>query len=519
MRRLRLGVIALSIPVLLAACGGSSDDKEPLPQEPAGPPPRGSLIESPAPLVRSLSPADLVVALGGKLEGEAFLRVAGSPTCRVDVHQLRYHSVGVNDEPVTASGALMIPAGIEPECQGERPILLYAHGTNTNRAFNMVDVTSEDNLEAALMAVAFAARGYIVVAPNYVGFDSSDAPYHPYLNADQSAKDMMHALSAARSTIPTRDAPITRASNQLFITGYSQGGHVAMAAHRAMQSAGMPVTASAPMSGPYALAAFGDAVFQGQVNASAPLFLSWMLTGYDRAYGDLYSAPTDVFQSPYAADIETLLPSTLSRSELYSTGRLPRDQLFSEVPPDPAFAPYTPATAPAELADVFARGFGPQHLITSSFRLAYLQDAQANPDGAFPNTTDAAPAATPAHPLRRAFKTNDLRNWTPSSPVFLCGGHDDPTVYYFNTQFMQSYWAPSGAPVSVLDVDSSSEANDPYEDLKDGFEATKVLVAANAVIGGAGDGGDAAVLEAYHTTLVAPFCLTAVARYFDALVP
>jgi hypothetical protein len=156
-------------------------------------------------------------------------------------------------------------------------------------------------------------------------------------------------------------------------------------------------------------------------------------------------------------------------------------------------------------------------LITNAYRLGLLQDAQTNPDGAFPNTTDAAPAAAPAHPLRRAFKANDLRDWTPTSPVFLCGGHDDPTVYFFNTQFMQSYWAPTGAPVSVLDVDSSVEADDPYEDLKDGFEAAKNLIAAEAVIGGTDE--DAAVLEAYHTTLVAPFCLTAVARYFDAMVP
>ena len=37
-----------------------------------------------------------------------------------------------------------------------------------------------------------------------------------------------------------------------------------MATHRAMQAAGMTVTASAPMSGPYALSAFVDAVFRGR---------------------------------------------------------------------------------------------------------------------------------------------------------------------------------------------------------------------------------------------------------------
>ncbi len=515
--RLPRALFLLPTLLLLAACGSSGDDDD-QEQGEATPPPRGTLIESPAPRVRSVSVADLVLALGGTLEGQQLLQFAGTPACRVDIHQLRYQTVGVNDEPTTASGALMIPAGVDPECQGDRPVLLYAHGTTSDKSFNMVDIDNEENVEAILMAAAFAARGYIVVAPNYVGYDTSSADYHPYLNADQSSKDMIDALTAARSTIPTRFAPTTDQSDQLFVTGYSQGGHVAMATHRALEAAGMPITASAPMSGPYALAAFGDAVFYGQVNDGAPLLLTMLITGYQRAYGNIYSNTTDVFEPSYASGIESLLPTTMSRSQLFDEGHLPNHQLFSDVPPDPAFAPYTPATEPEDFAPIFERAFGPEHLITNDFRLAYLQDAQATPDGAFPTTTTAAPADAPAHPLRQAFKTNDLRNWTPVSPMLLCGGSNDPTVFYFNTQFMQSYWAPTSAPVTVLDVDSEPTSGDPYEDLKQGFEAAKVLVAANAVAEGATDLGEAAVLEAYHAGLVAPFCLTAVGGYFDDLV-
>jgi hypothetical protein len=36
------------------------------------------------------------------------------------------------------------------------------------------------------------------------------------------------------------------------------------------------------------------------------------------------------------------------------------------------------------------------------------------------------------------------------------------------------------------------------------------------VLRGATDGGAAAVFEAYHATLVAPFCLAAVINFFDA---
>lgn len=501
----------------LSACddGRSSDD--PAPQE-SGPPPRGSLVENPPPRVDSISVAELVATLGASFEGQALLEITGEPACRIDVHHLKYHTVAPGDAPTIASGALMVPAGTGPQCQGERPVLLYAHGTTSERAFNMADIRNADRIESILMATAFAAHGYIVVAPNYVGYDIS-SQYHPYLNADQSSKDMIDALTAARAALPTSDAPTTRPSAQLFVTGYSQGGHVAMATHRAMQAAGMTVTASAPMSGPYALAAFGDAVFYGQVNAGAPLHLTMLITGYQHAYGNIYASATDVFEARYASGIETLLPSTQARSALYEQGLLSRQQLFSDTPPDPAFASYTPPSQPAEFANVFAQGFGPDHLITNSFRLAYLDDAQASPDGGFPTTTTTLAPDAPAHPLRQAFKLNDLRDWAPTSPMLLCAGNGDPTVFFFNTQLMQGYWAPTSVPLTVLDVDAEPVENDPFADYKRGFEAAKILLAANAVASGANDGGTAAVQEAYHATLVAPFCLAAVRSYFASLVP
>jgi hypothetical protein len=174
---------------------------------------------------------------------------------------------------------------------------------------------------------------------------------------------------------------------------------------------------------------------------------------------------------------------------------------------------------PADLAPVFAAGFGTENLVTNSFRLAYLQDAQAHPDGGFPAVTDGRPATSPANPLRQAFKTNDLRTWTPTSPVFLCAGDEDPTVLYMNTQLMRDYWAANGATaeIRVLDLDSGVSLDDPYAARKIGFAAAKAAIAAAAVSGGATDNGVAAVTEAYHSTLVPPFCLSAAKSFFDAL--
>ena len=67
----------------------------------------------------------------------------------------------------------------------------------------------------------------------------------------------------------------------------------------------------------------------------------------------------------------------------------------------------------------------------------------------------------------------------------------------------------------MLDVDSAVTSGDPYGDLKKGFAAAKALVAADAVAGGATDGGAMAVLQAYHAGLVPPVCLSAVKSFFD----
>jgi hypothetical protein len=481
-------------------------------------PARGTLLQNPPELVATVSAEDLLGDLSTPIN-LVLLEQAGSPVCDIAVHRINYTTVGGASEDTTATGALMVPAGSDATCHGARPIILYAHGTSAERSYDIANLSNQENAEGLFLAAFFAAHGYIVVAPEYTGYNTSTLPYHPYLNADAQASDMIDALTAARSALPTRSAPDTSDNGKLYVTGYSQGGYVAMATHRAMQAAGMTVTASAPMSGPYALSAFADAVFFGRVNGGAQVFTTFLITGYQSAYGDIYASPADVFEPQYADGIESVLPSTKPRNQLYADGDLPQSALFDLVPPDPAFADITPATTPPELAAVFARGFATDHLIRNSYRLSYLLDAQANPDGAWPQATTGEPPPNPGLPLRQALKRNDLRNWTPSSPTLLCGGNADPTVFWLNTEAMRAYWTshvPTGS-VTVLDVASApSGVDDPYAPVKERFSIARDLVAAAAVAGGATDGGAEAVTEIYHAGLVAPFCMEAVKAFFAA---
>lgn len=476
----------------------------------------GTLLQRRPELITTIAAPVLLLELGS-LANTEILTLGGKVRCAVAVHRIQYATVGAAGERTTASAALMVPVGLNRLCRGPRPVLLYAHGTSTDRDFNVADLRVQKNPEGMLMA-AFAAMGYIVVAPNYAGYDTSTLDYHPYLVADQQSKDMIDALSAARGALPVAAAPITTSDDgRLFITGYSQGGHVAMATHRAMQARGMTVTASAPMSGPYALAAFSDAIFAGRVNRGSTATSVLLVNAYQRAYGDILGAPDDIFEPRYASGIESLLPTAEPRSALYALGRLPADALFSLSPPEAAYADVTPATVPAALAPVFAAGFGEDNLIRNSYRLRYLRDAESSPDGAWPTTLDGAPPAAPALGLRKALSQNDLRNWIPTAPMLLCGGRADPVVFWSNTQLMEGYWAPRApatARISVLDVDSAPTDGDPYANIKERFARAKQFVAFSAVVQGATDGGAGAVADAYHSALVAPFCLAAVDAFF-----
>ena len=388
-----LGLIVLV--AALAACGSKSHS--PPPATSSGTPQRGALIGNQK--VATYAPSDLLSLLAGSDLGKTFLQLAYTPKCTITVYHLAYQTADPQGNLTPASGALMVPSsGSDVDCTGARPIVLYGHGTTTDRNFNLAQLDAADSTEGVLLAAVFAAEGYIVVAPNYLGYDTSTLGYHPYLIAAQQSQEMIDAVTAARAALPTSDAPGSTDGGKLFITGYSEGGYVAMATHSAMQSAGMTVTASAPMSGPYALSAFADAIFEGRVSASATVNVALLVPAYQNAYGDIYATPSDVFESKYAASVPTLLPSTTPLGTLQAEGKLPA-ALFNSTPPAPGYAAYTPATSPANLASVFAAGFGTDDLINNAYRGTYISDALMQPDGGFPTLTDCLPPANPTNKL------------------------------------------------------------------------------------------------------------------------
>ncbi len=528
---------------VLAACGSSTQTSAV-----ATSTAHGTLDENPPLRIASLDAAAFAADLSGTSSGAQLLELTGAPTCGVDFYYVKFWTVGGAGETTESSGALMVPTGSAAGCTGPRPIVLYAHGTDTDQATNIADITNPSNTEGALIAATFAAQGFIVVAPNYAGYDISTLGYHPYLDAVQNAGEMMDILAAARAALPNTMSSATSDSGKLLITGYSEGGYVAMATQRAIEAAGGTVTAAAPLSGPYALEAFGDDVFFGGVNLGSTVFSPLLTTSYQHAYGDIYTATTDIYNLTYATGIATLLPSLTPIDTIFADGMLPETALFDSTTPTVTIhgsatlsAELTAALAvPSNPADpqtpLFDLGFGTSYLITNDYRVSYAINAATFIDGAgplappnSPPTVAAIPAMipsptlAPAFAFRQALNTNDLRNpaWAPNSPTLLCGGDADPTVFFsVNAGTMASFWSalPPGA-LTVLDINGTPSG--PFAPLQTAFQQSQAALFAfyESPAGGSlsAEAAEAQVVQQTHTA-EAPFCSVAARSFFNLIL-
>ena len=507
------GVIAA---LLLASCGGGGGDSGAIiigPGGGGGGTGRGSLVSSPPPRTSSFTADEFKALLNLSTSGKALEQVAGAPRCGVEVRSVEYRTVGAKGEATNATAALMLPTGSGAPCSGAKPIVLYAHGTSPARNYNLADFANPSQpaaFEGQIVAAMFAAQGYIVVAPNYAGYDKSTLPYHPYLNGDQQGKDMVDALAAARTALPSVSATDGGA---LLVTGYSQGGYVALAAQRELQSSGKTVTAAAALSAPSAISLMLDYSFSGWPTLGATVFTTMLIESWQQQFGNVYSATGDIFEAQYANGIDTLLPSLTPINDLLATRKLP------------PLAMYPANATPGPVSPALAIFYGAGTLIKQSYLTQGANDIAANPcaGNALPATATSLSTAAPLDckpglMLRQAAVANDLRNWLPVRPLLMCGGALDPTVNFLSTRATAGYFRARGMPaaaLAVLDLEEAGGASDPFAAARAGFATAKANLFASTA--GTPDVKASAVTQAYHGALVAPFCLASARGFFESV--
>lgn len=381
------------------------------------------------------------------------LSVAGKPKCGVSIYSLHYQTVDGSKHKTEASTAVMIPSGGE-QCQMRKRIVLYAHGTSVNKNYDMtnMEINTGERSEGIAAIAFFASQGFIVISPNYAGYNGSTLDYHPYLNADQQANDMFDGLQAAYTHFPDQIPHGTG----IFITGYSQGAYVALATQRRLESShsGLNVDAVAAGSGPYSLSLLVDNAFNGAPGTMAPVFINLIATSWQKAYGNIYSYPAELYSTQYSQHAEKLLPSTITLDTLYKQMKLPERVVFQS-----GSLP-GPVSTPPETGRVANAGFAQKnYYLNTLYRNRITHDISENPCNAA--SGEFISSCKPTTGLRQDAVINDLRSFTPAAPVFFCGTHTDTTVNYVSTTAMIHYLTQQGAAARthVIDLAAAHPTN------------------------------------------------------------
>jgi hypothetical protein len=225
-------------------------------------------------------------------------------------YRVAYTTLSVHGVPDTATGLLAIPD------QAGRifPRLVYQHGTSGSKQ-DVPSVNVTNNGEG-IVGTLFAGMGYVAFLPDYLGLGPTSKGFHPYVHAASEAWAAMDMLRAGAAFLQQEQVAI---NDQLFITGYSQGGHGAMALHRAVEqdpAEEFTVTAAAPLSGPYSISGVMRDLILKDTVYYYPAYIPNTALSYQTVYGNLFNDLTDMFKPEYAALIGQFYSGAISLSEL-----------------------------------------------------------------------------------------------------------------------------------------------------------------------------------------------------------
>ncbi|CAN5384596.1 hypothetical protein BH09BAC1_BH09BAC1_18870 [soil metagenome] len=300
----------------------------------------------------------------------------------VDMYEISYKGLWLDSSFVLAKGVLYVPKSEKPLAE-----MVYCHGTriSVDQSYGIQDLEQ-------VVTMMHAADGYISYFPFYYGLGGGEKE-HIYHDAFTEAMSVIYMVKACREIFPALNV---KTSGQLFVTGYSQGGHAAMATHKMLETGAFPdvqITASSPMAGAYDLT--GVQAKTMFIEYDRPHYLPYLLISYQYAYhmweDDIYT----VFKSPYDVDMARYfaLPRVFDYGYLDSV--LPRI---------------------------------PKNMVIDSLISIFQTDTNFI--------------------FTAKLRENNLYNWTPIAPMQLCACYGDNEVLYQNTEKAYSYMKPNAPRVT-----------------------------------------------------------------------
>ncbi len=321
-------------------------------------------------------------------------------------YKLTYSSKDAKGQLDTLSGLMVIP----DDLKFTYPSLVYQHGTSDCKKCVPSSYGSTGGEEGQL-GLLFAGLGYVAVLPDYVGMGEGRG-FQTYVHdatTVSATEDMMKAVKewTAQNGVITND--------QLFITGYSQGGYASMAYHQHVQKASgaTAVTAAAHLSGPYSLSGVMRDLILGEAAYNYPAYVPNTVLGFNEVY-NIYNELGEFFKPEYVSDISSYYNGTLS---LFNMNARLVQKLIAN----------TGASVGGRL-----------------IRDDVMADIRSNPN----------------HKLNQILKENDLFRWKPESPtrIFYCKA-DDQVPYLNSVVARDSMYARGTSNTLLQVVDINSNAN------------------------------------------------------------
>jgi len=311
-------------------------------------------------------------------------------------YKLAYKTNDLKGNEVESAGLLILP-----DTTGSFPMYVYQHGTLFGRS--ELPSSNPQYREGDAAGYCFASLGYVAVLTDYLGFGDGTG-VHPYLHAASEAWTGRDMMRASRVAVKELGAEL---NSQLFIAGYSQGGHAAMALARLLEqdpSREFQITALAPMAGPYALAETVTEVIANPSEHSASE-AAYLLLGLNSTYS-LYENLNEVILEQYVSTVEPLFDGTHDWKSVLEKLSMRPDQLIQPL---------------------------------------YLKGVQEDPNFKF----------------IQALQENEVYHWRPSFPVRFYHGHADREVPFSNSEVAYDYFTALGVDVQLVNVgelDHSSAA-------------------------------------------------------------
>lgn len=137
-----------------------------------------------------------------------------------DLYKIRYRSRDEKGRNVVLSGLVVLPQGGAPKGS-----LDYNHGTLHDRRLSPSRYNGQNTApETAEAALIFASGNYAVAVPDYLGL-GDHVGAHPFPLGKVNAQSAIDIIAPARRLAQQKNVAV---APRLFVTGYSEGGAVAM---------------------------------------------------------------------------------------------------------------------------------------------------------------------------------------------------------------------------------------------------------------------------------------------------